>query len=196
MTGRGLVPLLVIAACSAPPPPPGKVPARDAQASHEPTSAPSEGQRLLGRMAGTFTVTKTFHPRDGGAPTVTHGTCEQRLVHGGRFLRSDFTFDSDAGPVTGTGVIGYDGQSGRFTSFWYDARSTRTSIRLSEPGFDGTRIVLWSQTLPGDSNPRRSRTESVLVDGDRVLQHRQWNVAADGTERLVMAMDFVRTDAR
>ncbi len=127
MTGRGLVPLLVIAACSAPPPPPGKVPARDAQASHEPTSAPSEGQRLLGRMAGTFTVTKTFHPRDGGAPTVTHGTCEQRLVHGGRFLRSDFTFDSDAGPVTGTGVIGYDGQSGRFTSFWYDARSTRTS---------------------------------------------------------------------
>ena len=199
MNARTGFALLALTACSAPPPTPTSTsiaPSRDAQASHEPTSAPSDGQRLLARMAGTFTVTKTFHPRDGGAPTVTHGTCDQHLVHGGRFLQSDFTFTTDAGPVTGTGVIGYDGQSGRFTSFWYDARSTRTSIRLSEPGFDGTRIVLWSHALPGDSNPRRSRTESTLVDGDRVLQHRQWNVAADGSERLVMAMDFVRHDAR
>ena len=84
---------LPFAACSAGPeraaapqaasPPVG---ARDPQASYEPRSAPGAGQQWLARLAGDFDVQKTFHPRDGGAPAVSRGTCRQTMVHGGRFL--------------------------------------------------------------------------------------------------------------
>lgn len=193
----GVVAVALLAACHSAPdtgaqPPADAARSRDPQASYEPRSAPGQGQQYLARMAGDWDVQKTFHRRDGGEPATTPGTCRQTMIHGGRFLQSDFTFDNAEGPSTGTGVIGFDPQSGRFTSFWVDSRSTRTSIRQSEGTFDGERVVLWSRTLGEDGAARRSRTESrVSADGQRI-EHRQWAVAADGSERLVMEMVLTR----
>lgn len=165
---------------------------RDAQSAYEPRSDPGEGQRFLARMEGDWDVTKTFYPRTGD-PVVSRGTCKQHMIHGGRFLQSDFIFDDPAGRTTGTGVIGFDPQTGRFTSFWVDSRSTRFSVRASEGPFDGQKILLWSQTLgePAASG-RRSRTVSTLENGDRRLVHRQCSVSPDGQERPVMQLEMMR----
>jgi len=152
---------------------------RDPQSAYEPRSAPGDGQQYLARMAGDWQVVKTFHRR-GGEPAVTRGTCRQTMVQDGRFLQSEFVFEGEAGRSTGTGVIGFDPATGRFTSFWIDSRSTRVSIRQSEAGFDGREIVLWSRTLGDEPNARRSRTVSVVdADGLHML-HRQFAVSADG----------------
>lgn len=165
---------------------------RDPQAGYEPRSEPGEGQKYLSRMEGSWTVVKTFYPRSGD-PAVTKGTCEQKMIQGGRFLESDFVFQDAAGPTTGMGVIGFDAQTGKFTSFWVDSRSTRFSVRQSEAGFDGKQILLWSQNVgePGP-NARRSRTVSVLEDGDKRLVHRQYTAGADGKQRIVMQLEMTR----
>jgi hypothetical protein len=145
-------------------------------------------------MEGEWEVVKTFYPRE-GAPAVTHGRCSQRMIHGGRFLQSDFVFSDAAGDTTGMGIIGFDPQTGRFTSFWTDSRSTRISIRQSEPGFDGRAIVLFGQSLgnpPASEAARRSRTTSTLEEGDRRLIHRQVSISADGQERPVMQLEMTR----
>src|SRR5262249_9025463 len=136
-------------------------PPRDAQASYEPRSEPGEGQKFLSRMTGDWDVVKTFYPRN-GEPAVSKGTCRQTMMHGGRFLDSDFVFHDANGDTTGTGVIGFDPQTGKFTSFWVDSRSTRFSVRQSEGPFDGSQIQLFSQNVgePGP-NARRSRTVST-----------------------------------
>ena len=87
---------------------------RDPQAAYEPRSGPGEGQKFLTKLAGEWDVVKTFHPRS-GEPSVSKGRCRQKMIHGGRFLQSDFTFEGAAGQTTGMGIIGFD--SGKFASF-------------------------------------------------------------------------------
>jgi hypothetical protein len=179
--------VVVTGACSAPPAARAE---RDPQAAYEPTSAPGDGQQYLARFAGDWQVTKTFHPRS-GEPAVTQGTCRQSMIHDGRFLQSEFTFDGDAGKSTGTGLVGFDAGTRVFTSFWIDSRSTRVSVRQSEGAFDGNEIVLWSRTLDNDKNARRSRTVTRIDADNQRIVHRHFNLA-DGGERLMMELVMTR----
>lgn len=168
-------------------------PKDEVQAAYEPRSAPGEGQQFLARMVGEWNVQKTFHRRGGGEPAVTTGTCTQTLVHDGRFLQSEFRFGTGKDASTGTGMIGFDADTKRFTSFWVDSRSTRVSVRQSDTTFDGTRVELVSRTLGEDKNARQSRTETRLdADGQRIV-HRQFGRGTDGEERLVMELVMQRT---
>jgi hypothetical protein len=164
-----------------------------AQKKFEPRSEPGAGQAYLARFAGDWEVAKTFHPRE-GAPVVGHGRCRQAMVQNGRFLQSDFTFDAPGGKTTtGQGLIGFEPESGLFTSVWTDSRQTRMSIRRSRESFDGTKIVLHGVSLdPNTPDPRPSRTVSTLKEGDGVLTHQQFGINPDGTERLVMELVLTR----
>ncbi|MFO1077241.1 MAG: DUF1579 family protein [Planctomycetota bacterium] len=186
---------MALLGCQAPPAAPATTPRRaaDAQSTYEPRSEPGQGQQFLARMVGTWQVAKTFHRRGGGEPSVSTGRCTQRLVHDGRFLVSEFAFDAEPGqpPATGTGTIGFDAASGRFTSFWVDSRSTRTSVRQSDGPFDGACIRLVGRGV-GDEKVRVSRTETVLEEGDARIVHRQWSGTDDGGERLTMELVMTR----
>jgi hypothetical protein len=178
-----------LAACQSPGP--ANAPARsgaDPHAQLEPESAPGQGQKLLAAMAGQWNVVRKFYPRTGD-PAITHGTCTQTMMFGGRFLRSDFAFHDADGDTRGQGTIGFDADTGQFTSFWIDSRSTRISIRQSQGKFDGRQIVLFSKALT-DTGPgaRQSRTVSHLENNGRTLIHQQFGANPDGSERLVMEL--------
>ncbi len=165
----------------------------DPQAKFEPKSRPGEGQKFLARMAGDWDVMKTFHLKS-GEPTKTTGTCKQVMIQDGRFLQSDFVFDGPAGKTTGTGLIGFEPETGKFTSVWIDSRQTRMSFRQGADKFDGKQIVLVGKALgeaPKDGT-RVSRTTTTLEDGANRITHRQVAVEADGTERLVMQLVMTR----
>jgi hypothetical protein len=164
---------------------------KDPQSAIEPRSGPGAGQKFLEKFAGDWEVVKTFHPR-AGDPVATRGTCRQTMVHGGRFLQSEFTFDGPGGKTTGTGTIGFEPDTGLFTSVWVDSRSTKMSLRKSKDKFDGTEIVLYSRSLD-EKEGRQSRTVTRLEDGKRIV-HRQYSPTPDGKERLVM--ELVMTPAK
>src|SRR5437763_11463127 len=134
------------------------------QTTFEPRSSPGAGQRFLEKFAGAWSVTKTFYPR-AGAPIRAEGRCHHAMIHEGRFLQSDFVFPQGGKTTTGLGIIGFEPESGRFTSFWTDSRQTRMSMRQSQGRFDGQQIVLYSRSLDtaGDQ-ARRSKTVSRLAD--------------------------------
>ena len=131
--------------------------------------------------------------RQTGEPSRTTGRCRQTMIHEGRFLQSDFTFEQGGRKTTGIGIIGFEPESGVFTSFWTDSRQTRMSVRQSRDRFDGDQIVLYSRSLEADGKEaRRSKTVSRLEDGDRKLIHRQYALGADGQERLFMELAMTR----
>jgi Protein of unknown function (DUF1579) len=171
----------------------GQPPAKDPQSSFEPRSAPGAGQKYLERFVGDWDVAKTFYPRS-GEPSRQKGECRQSMMHDGRFLKSEFTFEQGEGKKsTGTGVIGFEPASGKFTSVWTDSRQTRMSFRQSKDKFNGEEIVLFGSSLdPPATDVRRSRTVSRLEDGDKKLFHRQYSINPDGTERLVMELAMTR----
>jgi hypothetical protein len=169
---------------------------KDPQSSYEPRSNPGAGQKFLEKFVGDWEVAKTFYPRT-GEPARAKGDCRQTMIHEGRFLQSDFVFQQpDGKKSTGTGVIGFEADTGKFTSFWVDSRSTRTSIRQSEDKFNGEEIVLFSKSLdPNAKDARRSRTVTRLEENGRKLVHRQYSIGADGKDRLMMELVMTRKAA-
>ncbi|MFM8271926.1 MAG: DUF1579 family protein [Gemmata sp.] len=167
---------------------------KDPQARFEPNSKPGEGQKFLEKFVGDWDVAKAFHPRGGGEPAKSTGTCRQTMVHGGRFLQSDFTFGAGDAQTSGTGLIGFEPETGKFTSTWIDSRQTRMSFRQGADKFDGKKIVLLGQALgegPKDG-ARRSQTATTLEDGGKKIVHRQHAIEPDGTARLVMELVLTR----
>jgi hypothetical protein len=159
---------------------------KDAQASFEPKSKPGLGQKYLEKFVGDWDVAKTIH-RKMGEPARQKGQCKQTMIQGGRFLQSDFTFESEGGKTTGTGIIGFEPETGKFTSVWFDSRQTRMSFRQADGKFDGEQIVLFSKELDGKEG-RRSKTISKLEGDGKKIVHRQFSLAQDNTERLVMEL--------
>jgi hypothetical protein len=173
--------------------PPQKAATQDPQAKFEPKSAPGAGQKYLQGFVGDWEVAKAFFPRS-GEPSRSKGTCRQSMIQGGRFLQSEFTFGEGDRKTTGVGLIGFEPESGAFTSLWIDSRQTRMSHRRSRDKFDGSQIVLYSASLePEAKEARRSKTLSRLEDGGKRIVHRQYSLGAAGEERLVMELVMTRT---
>ncbi|HEV3168456.1 MAG TPA: DUF1579 family protein, partial [Isosphaeraceae bacterium] len=150
------------------------------------------GQKLLEKFAGDWSVTKTFYPRS-GEPNRAEGRCRQVMIHDGRFLQSDFVFEQAGKKSTGKGIIGFEPESGTFTSFWTDSRQTRMSLRQSRDRFDGETIVLYSRSLdPEAKELRSSKTTTRLEEDGRKLVHRQFSIGANGEERLMMELLLTR----
>jgi hypothetical protein len=171
-------------------------PRQDPQSSYEPRTTIGAGQALLAKFAGDWDVVKTFFPMKGD-PVRTTGECQQKMVHEGHFLQSDFVFlDRDGGKTTGTGVSGFDPKSGKFTTVWYDSRGTTMSLRQSEGTFDGKEIVLYGAELGQEKPARRSVTRAHLEEDGRVLVHRHYLVQDDGKERLMMELRLTRKAAK
>jgi Protein of unknown function (DUF1579) len=165
---------------------------KDAQSSFEPRSKPGSGQKYLEKFAGDWDVSKVFYPRSGD-PVRLSGQCRQTMIQGGRFLQSDFVFGQGEKKSTGLGIIGFEPESGRFTSFWVDSRQTRMSARQSREPFDGEKIVLYSLVLePDGKETRRSKTVSQLDQNGRRLLHRQYALGTGGEERLMMELIMTR----
>lgn len=165
---------------------------KDPQSSFEPRAGAGVGQKYLQQMTGEWDVTKVFHPREGAA-VQSAGTCRQTMVQDGKFLQSDFVFKHGDRTTTGQGVIGFESEAGRFTSFWVDSRQTRMSARQSREPFDGKQIVLYSLSLdPQARETRRTKTVSTVEDGGRKLVHRQYILGSGGEERLIMELLMTR----
>ena len=165
---------------------------KDPQSSFEARSQPGVGQKFLEKLTGDWQVVRKFYPRS-GEPVETTGVCHQAMIHQGRFLKSEFTFEQNGKQSTGLGIIGFDADSGRFTSFWTDSRSTRMSVRQSEDKFNGMEIVLFSRSLDAnEKQPRRSRTVTRLEDDGRRIVHRQYTAGQEGKERLVMELKMTQ----
>ncbi len=167
---------------------------KDSQSSYEPRSKPGEGQRFLQKFVGDWDVAKTFYPRSGEA-SRQKGECRQTMIHGGRFLQSEFTFYRNDEKTTGTGLVGFEPSTGLFTSVWVDSRATRMSFRQGKEKFDGKQIVLYGRSLGGDAKRERvSRTVTRLEDDGRKIIHRQYTTGEGGKERLVMELILTKKD--
>jgi hypothetical protein len=170
-------------------------PAGDAQNAYEPRATPGAGQALLAQFVGDWDVVKTFYPTS-GAPVQTKGECQQKMIHDGHFLESDFTFfDRDGKKSTGTGISGFDAKTNRFTTVWYDSHQTSMSIRQSDGTFDGKEIVLYATALDPDRPGRRTVARAHLEENGRVLLHRHFLIEDSGKERLMIELRMTRKTA-
>ena len=159
---------------------------------YEPANTPGAGQKLLAQFVGEWDVVKTFFPMN-GKPIVTKATCKQYMIQDGKFLQSDFIFfNAGRTTSTGTGISGFDPETNRFTTVWYDSRQTTMSIRQSDGTFDGKNIVLWATPLDTERLGRKTVARAHLEEDGRLLLHRHFLIDDKGNERMMIELRMTR----
>jgi hypothetical protein len=85
---------------------------------------PGTPHKVLASMAGSWiTKTKGWMEPD-KPPMESKGTCEQKMLLGGRFLQQEYSGDMMGSPFTGIGVTGYDNHTKKYVSTWMDSMGT------------------------------------------------------------------------
>ncbi len=94
--------------------------------------------------------------------------------------------------LTATGISGFDPETNKFTTVWFDSRQTTMSMRQSDGTFDNENIVLWATALDPDRPGRKTVARAHLEDGGRVLLHRHFLTDDKGNERMMIELRLTR----
>lgn len=115
----------------------------------------------------------------------THDTFRSTftIIMDGRFLQEDVVSETEMGPFSGRGVIGYDNTKQAYVASWIDNMST--AMQHSEGHWDPSTARFEfrgeSPSMSGEWRPVRSQM-SMVKDGVFVV--REWMTHEDGTEWL------------
>lgn len=172
-----------------------KIDMQEMMALYQTLGTPGAPHKLLESMAGSW-QTKTKSCMEAGKPPVeSTGTCENKMILGGRFLHQEFSGDMMGAPFSGIGVTGYDNHKRTYVSTWMDSMSTAIFYFEGTADADGKTIA---QECMGDDpvrGPMVWRSVTKLVDDDTHL-FEMYGTDKSGKEELMMEITYTRKQGR
>ncbi|MFH0726754.1 MAG: DUF1579 domain-containing protein [Pseudomonadota bacterium] len=152
---------------------------------------PGAPHQLLASMAGSWdTRTKSWMAP--GEPTVeSTGTCEQKILLGGRYLHQEFTGDMMGTAFTGFGVTGYDNYKKKYVSIWMDSMSTGIYFFEGTAGEDGKTITQECHYDDPVKGPMKWRSVTKIVNDDTHL-FEMYGSDQTGNEEKMMEITYTR----
>jgi hypothetical protein len=122
-------------------------------------SGPVAEHKLLSRMVGKWDKEVKLWPGPAATPIITKGACENKMILGGRFLKSESA--GTGSPIETLQIMGFDRRFGKYTYVGYD--NYGTYYVTAEGAFEaGTKTF----TLHGEeagSQPGQSQKYDIVV---------------------------------
>jgi hypothetical protein len=85
---------------------------------------PGEPHKLLAKLEGIWTTRSRGWINPDTPPRESFGTCEQKMVLNGHYLRQEYSGDMMGAPYTGICLMGYNNHTKKYESTWIDSMST------------------------------------------------------------------------
>jgi hypothetical protein len=153
---------------------------------------PGAPHKLLAGMAGSWsTRIKTWMGPD-SPPMEWTGSCEQKMLLGGRYLQQDFAGEMMGSPYKGIGFTGYDNHTRKYVSTWMDSMSTGIMCFEGTAGADGRTITQTARHDDPVQGPMQWRTVTRIVD-DRTFLFEMYSTGKSGKEVKMMEITYTRT---
>ena len=114
----------------------------------EKQGTPGEPHKRLASMEGSWNTKTKSWMEPNKPPMETAGTCEQKMILGGRFLKQKCSGDMMGKTFEGVGLTGYDNQTKKYTSTWMDSMSTTLHVMEGASGDDNTITQEGQYTCP------------------------------------------------
>ncbi len=102
---------------------------------------PGEPHKLLAKLEGSWITTSRGWMEPGKPPVVSTGTCEQKMILDGHYLRQEYTGDMMGQPFTGINIVGYNNHTKKYESIWIDSMSTAVYLFEGTASRDGRTIT-------------------------------------------------------
>jgi len=152
---------------------------------------PGAPHKMLASMAGSWNTTIKSWMEPNKPPMESKGTCEQKMILGGRFLQQEFTGDMMGNPFTGIGVTGYDNHTKKYVSTWMDSMGTAILFFEGTASADGKTITQESRYDDPIKGPMKWRSVTKIVNDDTHV-FEMYGTAKKGKEEKMMEITYTR----
>src|SRR5215471_4647915 len=151
------------------------------------TAAPVQEHQRLSALAGKWDQEIKLFPGPGVAPILMKGACENTMILGGRFLKSEGK-GVDGSPIQSLQIMGFDRRYGKYTFVGYDNFGTYyvtgdgvfdsadNSLKLKGQEQDPSRGVRQFDIVLHFVSPTRYVSE-VIFKSEASGEHRDFKVA-------------------
>ena len=85
---------------------------------------PGEKHKELAVSEGRWATEMIFWEYDGAKPAISRGTCDIKMVLGGRYQQSIYKADVNGVPFEGIGYVAYDNSKKMYVNTWIDNMGT------------------------------------------------------------------------
>jgi hypothetical protein len=153
---------------------------------------PGEIHKSMAAMDGTWNTETTFWMAEGAPPQTSKGTCENKMILGGRYQHSEFKGDMMGMPFEGIGCTGYDNSKKLYSSTWID--NMGTGIMYMEGQYDDASKSLEMKGNFIDAGTRRGmavRQVMKTIDDKNIVME-MYNTPEGGKEFKSMEMKMTR----
>jgi len=152
---------------------------------------PGAPHKLLASMAGSWSTKIKSWMEPNKPPMESVGTCEQKMILGGRFLQQEFTGDMMGSRFTGIGVTGYDNHTKKYVSTWMDSMGTAILFFEGTASADGKTITQESRYDDPIKGPMKWRSVTKIVNDDTHV-FEMYGTAKKGKEEKMMEITYTR----
>jgi len=152
---------------------------------------PGEPHKVLAAMQGNWNTANRFWTEPGKPPMENTGTCEQKMILGGRFLQQEFRGEMMGTPFTGIGVLGYDNYTRTYVSTWMDSMSTAILFFEGIADEDGKTITQICHHDDPIKGPMKWRSVTKIV-GENRHEFEMYSTDKTGKEEKMMEIVYTR----
>jgi hypothetical protein len=152
---------------------------------------PGAPHKMLAGLAGRWDTKSKLWTEPSKPPMESTGTCEQKMLLGGRFLQQEFTGEMMGSPFTGIGVTGYDNHTKKYVSTWMDSMGTAILYFEGTAGADGKTITQENHYDDPVKGPMTWRSVTRIVD-DNTHLFEMYGTDKSGKEEKMMEITYTR----
>ncbi len=153
---------------------------------------PGAVHKRLAGMVGSWTTKSAYWIEPGKPPAESTGTCEQKMLLGGRFLQQEYKSESMGETFTGINIIGYNNHTKKYQSIYMDSIMGTPMYYFEGTGSaDGGTITQESSFDDPVRGPVTRRSITRIVD-ENTLIYEMFNIPEGGREVKVGEMTVNR----
>ena len=156
----------------------------------EKQGTPGEPHKRLASMEGSWNTKTKSWMEPNKPPMETAGTCEQKMILGGRFLKQKCSGDMMGKTFEGVGLTGYDNQTKKYTSTWMDSMSTTLHVMEGTSNDDNTITQEGQYTCP-IRGEMKLRSVTKMVDQNTDI-FEMYGTDKSGQEMKMMEITYTR----
>jgi len=156
----------------------------------EKQGTPGEPHKRLASMEGSWNTKTKSWMEPNKPPMETAGTCEQKMILGGRFLKQKCSGDMMGKTFEGVGLTGYDNQTKKYTSTWMDSMSTTLHVMEGTSNDDNTITQEGQYTCP-IRGEMKLRSVTKMVDQNTNI-FEMYGTDKSGQEMKMMEITYTR----
>ncbi len=152
---------------------------------------PGPIHKRFAKLEGSWETSTRAWMEPGQPPMESKGTCEQKIILGGRYLQQEYQGDMMGQPFTGINVLAFDNHTKKYMSTWIDSMST--GIYFFEGEGTGNQKTVTQECRYDDpvKGPSVWRSVTRYVN-DNKIEFEMFLKAKRGKEQKMMEMTVTR----